>query len=343
MPLWNQTQFERFQAVMDAFQSFDNVAGFFVGNEVLTTPANSPAAPYVKAAAHDMKSYRNSKGYRSIPVGYSAADIASLRPMLQDYLACGPDLSAIIDFFSLNAYEWCGQNTYETSGYAALTANVTSYNVPIFFSETGCIIPPPRTFEDQSAIFGPQMSPYWSGAIVYEWIQESNNYGIVSYGPKVDPASPNAPPDGFPRSGTPLPISPDFQNLKTQWAQATPAATAESAYNPSITTIACPASTASAWDVDPNAELPTLIGAHSASSTKPSTSTGTGASKSGSGNGTSSSAPPSTALTGTTAAISASVQTSVVAIGMALGPRSTLPMLLLGAFCWFTMGSVMML
>jgi len=33
---------------------------------------NSIAAPYVKAAARDMKAYRNSKGYRNIPVGYSA-------------------------------------------------------------------------------------------------------------------------------------------------------------------------------------------------------------------------------------------------------------------------------
>jgi hypothetical protein len=326
---------------MDAFHSFDNVAGFFVGNEVLTVPANSPAAPFVKAAAHDMKSYRNSKGYRTIPVGYSAADIASLRPMLQNYLSCGPDLSATIDFFSLNAYEWCGQNSYEQSGYAALTANVTSYNVPIFFSETGCIIPPPRTFGDQAAIFGPDMSPYWSGAIVYEWIQESNNYGIVSYGPQVNPASPNAPPDGFPRSGTPQPISPDFSNLKTQWAQATPTAIAESAYSPSISTIACPASTANAWDVDPSAELPTLIGAHTASPT----STATGSAKGGNGtsSSTKSSAPPSTSLTSTVAAISASVQTSAVAIGMALGPRSALPMLLLGAFCWFTVGNLMML
>lgn len=57
---------------MDEFQQFDNTAGFFVGNEVLTSTGDSSAAPYVKAAARDMKAYRNSKGYRNIPVGYSA-------------------------------------------------------------------------------------------------------------------------------------------------------------------------------------------------------------------------------------------------------------------------------
>jgi hypothetical protein len=36
-PQWNQTQLDRFSAVMDTFQKYDNLAGFFVGNEVLTT------------------------------------------------------------------------------------------------------------------------------------------------------------------------------------------------------------------------------------------------------------------------------------------------------------------
>jgi hypothetical protein len=103
-PQWNQSQFDAFAKVMDEFQQFDNTAGFFVGNEVLTTGDGSIAAPYVKAAARDMKAYRNSKNYRNIPVGYSAADISSLRPNLQNYLACGTNSSDALDFFSLNAY-----------------------------------------------------------------------------------------------------------------------------------------------------------------------------------------------------------------------------------------------
>lgn len=83
-PEWTQTQFGAYQKVMDAFHNYDNVAGFFVGNEVLNTAANSVAAPYVKAAARDMKAYRSAQGYRdSLLVGYSAADIADLRPNLQ--------------------------------------------------------------------------------------------------------------------------------------------------------------------------------------------------------------------------------------------------------------------
>jgi 1,3-beta-glucanosyltransferase GAS1 len=178
--------------------------------------------------------------------------------MLQNYLACGTNSSETIDFYALNAYEWCGQSSYSVSGYNALTANITSYNVPIFFSETGCNTPKPRTFDDQAAIFGDDMTPYWSGAIIYEWIQEANDYGLVSYGDKVDPASPSAPPDGYPRSGTPSPISPDFPNLSKHWATLNPTGVKESNYKPSLTPPPCPEFTAGVWEVNGDKALPTL-------------------------------------------------------------------------------------
>lgn len=70
-------------------QGYDNLAGVFVGNEVLNfglflsdsalvsadlviLANGSTAAPYIKAAARDVKAYRDSKGYRAIPIGYSA-------------------------------------------------------------------------------------------------------------------------------------------------------------------------------------------------------------------------------------------------------------------------------
>ena len=71
-PYWNQTQLSAFEAVFDEFSSYDNTAGVFVGNEIVTLGNGSDAAPYVKAAARDVKAYRTSKKYRDIPVGYSA-------------------------------------------------------------------------------------------------------------------------------------------------------------------------------------------------------------------------------------------------------------------------------
>jgi 1,3-beta-glucanosyltransferase GAS1 len=185
---------------MDEFQQFDNLAGFFVGNEAITNANGSVTAPYIKSAARDMKAYRDEKGYRKIPIGYSAADIATLRPMLQNFLACGDETKDSLDFFSLNAYSWCGTSTFQESGYNILEQNSTELHIPIFMSETGCNTVRPRDFKDQEALYG-EMADVWSGSIIYEWIEEANNYGLIKYGEPVDPAAPGSPPDGFTRSG----------------------------------------------------------------------------------------------------------------------------------------------
>ncbi|KAI4194369.1 MAG: hypothetical protein LQ350_007808 [Teloschistes chrysophthalmus] len=292
-PAWNQSQLSAFSAVLDEFQQYDNTAGVFVGNEVLTTAEVSNAAPYVKAAVRDMKAYRDSKNYRKIPIGYSAADVPGLRPMLQNYLACGDNDAERADFYSLNVYEWCADSSYDGSGYSQLEKNATGYNIPIFISETGCRIPRPRLFTDQSAIFGPDMSDTWSGAIVYEWIQEANDYGLVNYGPTVDPNVSTDALDGYPRSGMPTTQSPDYGNLKSQWATLSPTGVKLSAYSASarITPPACPTSTPGGWIVNGNARLPSVgqtldNAATSSGATPSSTGSATKATPSPTGGGT---------------------------------------------------------
>jgi 1,3-beta-glucanosyltransferase GAS1 len=146
---------------------------------------DSSAAPYLLSAAADLKSYRDQKGYRKIPIGYSATDTQVLTPMLQDYLVCRPNDTERLEFYALNSYRWCGEAaTYQTSGYSTLEQMFEDYPVPVFLSETGCNTVPPRTFGDQATVLGSDMSGIWSGAIIYEWIQEMNQYGLVSYGPQ---------------------------------------------------------------------------------------------------------------------------------------------------------------
>lgn len=325
---------------MDEFQQYDNTAGFFVGNEVLTTGSSqfhptklgfvltgitgnsSIAAPYVKAAARDLKAYRDSKGYRDIPVGYSAADIPDLRPNLQNYLACGGNTSESLDFFSLNAYEWCGDSTYSLSGYSQLQANASSYSIPIFFSETGCITVRPRTFSDQSVILGSDMDGTWSGAIIYEWIEEANDYGIISYGPTAaatDTATNVV--GGYTRAGSPTPISPDFPNLSSQWATLTPTGVSSGAYSPSNSAPSCPAYTSGQWEVSGNAALPTLGQTYNAGSASQTAGSGSG----GSGSGTS---------TGTAAA-SSSTQSGLASPGKEIaGMSAGLVSVMLGFLWW---------
>ena len=43
--------------------------------------------------------------------------------MLQNYLACGSDRADAADFYSLNVYEWCGESSFDGSGYSELVAN----------------------------------------------------------------------------------------------------------------------------------------------------------------------------------------------------------------------------
>jgi hypothetical protein len=286
--------FSAYSKVMDAFAGYDNTLGFFVGNEVIAMANESNAAPYIKAAIRDMKAHRDSKNYRSIPVGYSAADIAELRPMLQNYLACGGNSSETTDFFGLNAYEWCGETSYSVSGYETLNDEAQNYSVPIFFSETGCNTVRPRTFEDQAAIFGDDMNSQWSGAIIYEWIEEANDYGLISYGPTVAAtATATNVAGGYSRAGTPTAVSPDFQNLQSQWSTLTPTGTPSSDYSPTLTPPACPSSTASGWLVDGNVALPTLgetLSAASNSASGTASATGSGSKATGTATGTAASA-----------------------------------------------------
>lgn len=180
----------------------------------------------------------------------------------------------------------CGQATYDTSGYVFLQMNASEYNIPIFFSETGCIVEPPRTFDDQAAIFGEKMVDTWSGAIIYEWIQETNMYGLVSYDLDGGSATAAGGDDAqYGRSGTPKPISPDFENLSKHWATLSPTGIRADDYKPSLTPPPCPNFTSGAWEVSPTAQLPTIgykavseseSSGASASATSSSTGTATG-------------------------------------------------------------------
>ncbi|KAK0100154.1 hypothetical protein ONS95_008493 [Cadophora gregata] len=304
-PTWTKEQFSAFAKVMDEFQQYDNLGGFWIGNEVINNLGGSPSAPYIKAAVADMKSYMSAKSYRQVPIGYSAADIAELRPMLQNYLACG-EADEAIDFFGLNSYEWCGTATYETSGYAGLQAMTVGYNLPIFFSETGCNVGGERTFNDQSAIFGPEMIDTWSGSIIYEWVQETNDYGIVDY------------PNGEIYSSTPTPIQPDFNNLANVWKDINPVGVSEDSYSPTFSPPACPGATGG-WAVNGNVPLPRLdtniiksVASEVHTQIKPSTSN----SPSPTAENTGTSSPPSQSSPTTTGASPAATESKSAATAL---------------------------
>lgn len=167
-------------ATIDAFASYDNVLGFFAGNEVINSENTTATATYVKAVVRDMKKYIKARDYRQIPVGYSAADIAANRQLVAEYFNCGDDADARIDMFGVNDYSWCGQSSFSVSGYSTKMDIYKDYSVPIFLSEFGCNkVPGSRPFTEIGSIYSTEMSSVFSGGLVYEYSNETNNYGLV--------------------------------------------------------------------------------------------------------------------------------------------------------------------
>jgi hypothetical protein len=227
-PAWDATLYARYSSVIDALAKYNNVLGFFAGNEVSNNVTNTDAAAFVKAAVRDMKSYIKAKNYRQIPVGYATSDDADIRVNIEDYFNCGPT-SDSAEFWGYNIYSWCGNSSYTESGYDQRTAELANYTVPAFFAEYGCNQPEPREFTEVQALYGDQMTPVWSGGIVYEYFEETNNYGLVT----VD--------------GSSVSTLADYNALSTQLASISPSGVNSASYSPTNTVARdCPA-TGTAW------------------------------------------------------------------------------------------------
>ncbi|QPG76430.1 hypothetical protein FOA43_003819 [Brettanomyces nanus] len=180
---YNEKYMSHIYKVIAQFSAFNNTLGFFGGNEVVNDYISAKAAPvYIKAVIRDMKEFMKLSGLRKIPVGYSAADDLNFRTSLAEYLECyagSPDDQ--IDFYGVNTYQWCGQQTFYSSGYHLLVRDYDKFSKPIFFSEYGCNEVIPRSFQEVGAIYSSKMSEVFSGGLVYEFAQEANNYGLVDY------------------------------------------------------------------------------------------------------------------------------------------------------------------
>ncbi|KAI5300624.1 1,3-beta-glucanosyltransferase gas1, partial [Ascosphaera atra] len=77
-PTWDISLYKRYTSVIDAMAKYNNLLGFFAGNEVTNNVSNTDASAFVKAAVRDSKAYIKSKEYRDIGVGYATNDDADI-------------------------------------------------------------------------------------------------------------------------------------------------------------------------------------------------------------------------------------------------------------------------
>jgi hypothetical protein len=108
------------------------------------------------------------------------------------------------DLFALNSYSWCGaEATYQTSGYDKLVEQFSNSSIPIFFSEYGCNKILPRTFDEVPTLYGQDVTAVMSGGIVYQWTQDTADYGLVEIA----------------RSGDDTKLRADYDNLQAQFGK----------------------------------------------------------------------------------------------------------------------------
>lgn len=220
---YNSQYLTRVFKFIEAFKDYPNVLGFFSGNEVINDEENyaSIDPPYIRAVQRDMKQYIAKHSNRTIPVGYSAASNDGLVEATFKYLQCnsfdGKNVSKSLDdsrsdFFGFNTYSWCsGTSDWKTSGYDKLNETYSDTVIPLIFSEYGCNKNLPRTFDEVSEGLYGGLKYTFSGGLVYEYIEEVNNYGLVEMDSDGD-----------------ISYKKDYDNLKSQYKNVTLPETKES-------------------------------------------------------------------------------------------------------------------
>ncbi|KAL8685629.1 MAG: hypothetical protein Q9218_007643 [Villophora microphyllina] len=269
-PTWTDVLYDRYTNVIDAMHSYPNTLGFVIGDSIIGGIGQTDSGPYVKAAVRDMKAYIRQKNYFPIPVGYvnnvlqgNAAAIDSSSKDTWEYLNCG-NTNDTIDFFGANLVSFCKGSTYTDSGYNNVTQELSDYSIPTFIAAYGCSQALNRDFSEIKVIYGEQMSPVWSGGVIYEYFEQGPEpgYGLVSV------------------SGNDVSTRSNFADVSTSMATISPSSTTSASYSPSNTNAAtCPSGAATSLPPNPKLALvsPTSNSTSSAAASRsPSRSTHSG-------------------------------------------------------------------
>ncbi|KAF8761418.1 1,3-beta-glucanosyltransferase [Rhizoctonia solani] len=168
-PSWTTSLQSLYTDTIDAFAKYNNVLSFNVANEVINLANNTHTAPFIKAAARDIKAYLKSKGSSAL-VGYSTVDASAIRDNVVQYLTCDKAETSV-DIIGLNTYRWCGNDDISSSGYNTITELFQNVPVPAYLSEFGCQKELPRLFTEVPAMFSDAMTTVWSGGVAFSYFK----------------------------------------------------------------------------------------------------------------------------------------------------------------------------
>lgn len=176
---WTTDDFSVKTDIVDAFANYNNVLAFLVDPFSVVNYTGTATAPLYKAAVRDVKAYIASKGYRRIPVGIEDRGFTdNVGHDTLDYFNCA-DTEDSVDIYGAYVFTWCGDATMESSGYDKYTDWIKNYSVPVFMSQYGCLSLATSSFSSMAALYGPEMTPYWSGGVYYTYA--GYNAGILFF------------------------------------------------------------------------------------------------------------------------------------------------------------------
>ncbi|KAJ7135723.1 Glucanosyltransferase-domain-containing protein [Mycena epipterygia] len=182
LPAWSTNTLDQYLRTIDAFEKYDNVLAYNIGNEVMI-PSATQAAPFIVAAARDVRAYLDSISSSAL-VGYAAIDGGSdFVDAVANYLACNRSPTAAIDLYGLNNYEWCGNATNTT--FNGVNARFADYEVAAYFSEFGSETcnPNPRVWTEIPVMFSEPMVDVWSGGLAFSYfgaISRGHQFGMAT-------------------------------------------------------------------------------------------------------------------------------------------------------------------
>ncbi|KZV67604.1 carbohydrate-binding module family 43 protein [Peniophora sp. CONT] len=229
-PQWTTSLLDQYLTTVDAFEKYDNVLAYGVGNEVIIGADGTGVAPYIKAGARDVRAYLNSIKSSAL-VAYSAVDGDTWIYDLAQYLNCDPasgnDASTSIDLYGLNNYELCGNQTFDDAYKGKTDQFAQRLDVAAYFSEYGCVRVSPRPWADVAALFSDEGTAVWSGGVAFSYfpaVSTDGQFGMVNV------------------SGSTVTTGQDFENLKAAYANAKPTNSPTQSAAPSPSYASCPSS-----------------------------------------------------------------------------------------------------